>query len=75
MIRIGGNTGSGGEIMISSASTAIPAEGIISAHDLGLNSVLFLQNISKITFIIQLARTWSTSSEVHIWNYTNFIIT
>ena len=35
VIRIGGTTGSGGEVMISSASTAIPPEGLISAHDLG----------------------------------------
>ena len=52
MIRIGGNTGSGGEVMISSASTAIPAEGIISAHDLGLYSVLFLQKNCNITILI-----------------------
>ena len=36
VIRIGNDTGSrGGEVMISSASTAVPPEGLISAHDLG----------------------------------------
>jgi len=45
--RIGGNVGSGGEVMISSASTGIPPEGLISAHDLNLIEKLYEPKANK----------------------------
>jgi len=44
---IGGGTGSGSEVMISSASTAVPPEGLISAHDLNLIEKLYEPKANK----------------------------